>query len=147
MHARIKVMMKQLVDAPQASLPFKVSELAKRRWMAGSDDGPIVQLELLDDNRRRIILSIMARDGSGPLRASFLTMLLLEDAIATAHEPFGVCSGEASVTIYRYVDLEDVSEEQMARSLTNFVHLAEVVLGDYINESRVAFSEIAESVV
>ena len=81
MHARIKEMMKQLVDAPQASLPFKVSELAKRRWMAGSDDGPIIQLELLDDNKRGIIFSIMARDGSGPLRASFLTMLLLEDTI------------------------------------------------------------------
>ena len=147
MHARIKEMMKQLVDAPQASLPFKVSELAKRRWMAGSDDGPIVQLELLDDNKRGIIFSIMARDGSGPLRASFLTMLLLEDTIATAHEPFGVCSGEASVTIYRYVDLEEVSKEQMARSLTNFVHLAEVVLGDYFDDSTLACSEIAESAV
>ena len=147
MHARIKEMMKQLVDAPQASLPFKVSELAKRRWMAGSDDGPIVQLELLDDNKRGIIFSIMARDGSGPLRASFLTMLLLEDAIATAHEPFGVCSGEASVTIYRYVDLEDVSKEQMARSLTNFAHLAEVVLGDYLDDSTLACYEIAERAV
>ena len=147
MHARIKEMMKQLVDAPQASLPFKVSELAKRRWMAGSDDGPIVQLELLDHNKRGIIFSIMARDGSGPLRASFLTMLLLEDTIATAHEPFGVCSGEASVTIYRYVDLEEVSKEQMARSLTNFAHLAEVVLGDYLDDSTLACSEIAESAV
>ena len=88
-------MMKRFVDAPQASLPFKVSELAKRRWMAGSDNGPIVQLELLDYNKRGIIFSIMARDGSGPLRTSFLTMLLLEDTIATAHEPFGVCFGEA----------------------------------------------------
>ena len=52
MQARIKEMMKQFVDAPQALLPFKVSELVKRRWRAGSDDGPIVQLELLDDNRR-----------------------------------------------------------------------------------------------
>ena len=139
--------MKQLVDAPQASLPFKVSELAKRRWMAGSDDGPIVQLGLLDDNKRGIIFSIMARDGSGPLRASFLTMLLLEDTIATAHEPFGVCSGEALVTIYRYVDLEEMSKGQMARSLTNFTHLAEVVLGDYLDDSTSACSEIAESAV
>ena len=75
----------------------------------------------------------MARDGSGPLRVSFLTMLLLEDTIATAPEPFGVCSGEASVTIYRYVDLEEVPKEQMARSLRNFAHLAEVVLGDYLD--------------
>ena len=89
----------------------------------------------------------MARYGSGPFRVSFLTMLLLEDTIATAHEPFGVCSGEASVTIYRYVDLEEVSKEQMARSLTNFAHLAEVVLGDYFDDSTLACSEIAESAV
>ena len=44
---RIKEMMKQLVDAPLASLLYKVSELAKRRWMA-CIDGPIVQLELVD---------------------------------------------------------------------------------------------------
>ena len=55
MHARIKEMMKQLVDAPLASLLFKVSELAKRRWMAWSDDGPIVQLELVDNNKRWLI--------------------------------------------------------------------------------------------
>ena len=147
MHARIKEMMKQLVDAPQASLPFKVSELAKRRWMAGSDDGPIVQLELLDDNKRGIIFSIMARDGSGPLRASFFTMLLLEDTIATAHEPFGVCSGEASVTIYRYVDLEEASKEQIARSLTSFAQLAEVVLGDYLDAATVSYAEAGQSAV
>ena len=89
----------------------------------------------------------MARDGSGPLRVFFLTMLLLEDPIATAHEPFGVCSGEASVTIYRYVDLEEVSKEKLARSLTNFAHLTEVVLGDYLDDSTLACSEIAESAV
>ena len=89
----------------------------------------------------------MARDGSGPLRVSFLTMLLLEDTIATAHEPFGVCSGKASVTIYRYVDLEEVPKEQMARSLPNFAHLAEVVLGDYLDDSTLACYEIAESAV
>ncbi len=139
--------MKRLVDALQASLPFKVSELAKRRWMAGSDDGPIVQLELLDDNKRGIFFSIMARDGSGPPRPSFLTMLLLEDTIATAYEPFGVCSCEASVTIYRYVDLEEASKEQIARSLTSFTQLAEVVLSDYLDAATVSYAEAEQSAV
>ena len=89
----------------------------------------------------------MARDGSGPFCVSFLTMLLLEDTIATAHEPFGVCSGEASVTICRYVDLDEVPMEQMARSLPNFAQLAEVVLGDYLDDSALGCSEIAESAV
>ena len=115
--------------------------------MAGSDNGPIVQLELLAGNKRGIIFSIMARDGSGPLRASFLTMPLLEDAIATMHKPFGVCSGEALVTIYRYVDLEQASKEQIARSLTSFAQLAEVVLGDHLDVATVSYAEAGQSAV
>ena len=62
----------------------------------------------------------MAHDGGGPLREFFLTMLLLEDTNAMPHKLFGVCSGEASVTIYRHVDLEEASKEQIARSLISF---------------------------
>ena len=89
----------------------------------------------------------MARDGSGPLRVSFLSMLLLEDTIATAHEPFGVCSGEASVTIYRYVDLEEASKEQIARPFTNLTQLSEVVLGDYLAALTVSYAKAGQSVV
>jgi hypothetical protein len=141
MHTHVMEMMKDLIEVPLASMPFKVAELAKRRWMAGSEDGPLVQLELLDDGKRGIIFAIMARDGSGPLRASFLTMLLLEDTIATAQEPFGVCSGDATVTIYRYVDLTSVSKDQIGRALTNFAHLADVVLDDYLSSQTALTSE------
>ena len=141
MHTHVLEMMKDLIEVPLASMPFKVAELAKRRWMAGSEDGPLVQLELLDDGKRGIIFAIMARDGSGPLRASFLTMLLLEDTIATAQEPFGVCSGDATVTIYRYVDLTSVSKDQIGRALTNFAHLADVVLDDYLSSQTALTSE------
>ena len=89
----------------------------------------------------------MARDCSSPLRASFLTMLLLEDIIATAHEPFGVCSGEASVTIYRYVDLEEASKEQIASSMTCFAPLAEMVLGDCLDAAMVSYAEAGQSAV
>jgi len=134
MHTHVKELMKQLVEAPSSSLPFKVLELAKRRWMAGEEEGPLVQLELFDDGLRGVIFAIMARDGSGPLRASFMTMLLLEDTIATAQEPFGVCSGDATVTVYRYIDLSSVSKEQIGRALVNFSHLAQIVLGDYLSD-------------
>ena len=140
-------MMKRLVDALQASLPIKVSELAKRRWMAGSDDGPIVQLELLDYNKLGIIFRSWRAMAAAPCGASFLTMLLLEDTIATAHELFGVCACEASVTIYRYVDLEEASKEQIARSLTSFAQLAEVVLGDYLDAATVSYAEAKQSAV
>jgi hypothetical protein len=131
MHTHVKEMMKQLIETPIPSMPLKISEVAQRRWIAGSDDGPMVQLELMDDGKRGIIFAITARDGSGPLRASFLTMLLLEDTIATAQKPFGVCSGDASVTIYRYIDLVSVTKEKISQALTNFAELADVVLGDY----------------
>ena len=62
----------------------------------------------------------MARGGSVPPRAFFLTMPLLEDIIAGAQKPFGVCSGKALAKIYRYVNLEEASKEQITRSLANF---------------------------
>ena len=40
-----------------------------------------------------LVYATTARDGSGPLRASFLTMLLLEDTVANIMLPYGVCSG------------------------------------------------------
>ena len=98
-------------------------------------------------NKRGIFFSIMARDGSGPLRPSFLTMLLLEDAIATMHELFGFCACEALVTIYRYVDLEEASKEQIARSLTSFAQLAEVVRSDYLDAATVSYAEAKQSAV
>ena len=71
-------------------------------------------------------------------------MPLLKYTNATAHEPFGVCSGEASVTIYRFVDLEETSKEQIARSLTSFAQLAEVVLGDYLEPTTVIYAEAGQ---
>ena len=73
--------------------------------MIESEAGPIVQLELLDDNVTAFVDATTAHDGSGRARASFITMLLLEDTIATAMQPHGVCSGDATVTVYRKLDL------------------------------------------
>ena len=74
-------------------------------------------------------------------------MPLLRYTNATAHEPFGVCSGEASVTIYRFVDLEETSKEQIARSLTSFAQLAEVVLGNFLDAATVSYAEAGQSAV
>ena len=72
-------------------------------------------------------------------------MPLLEYTNATAHEPFGFFSGEASVTIYRFVDLEETSKEQIARSLTSFAQLAEVVLGNFLDAATVSYAEAGQS--
>ena len=92
MHAPIKAMMNELVQNPPATGPCEVTALSQRRWMIESDTGPIVQLELLDDDVTALVYATTARDGSGPLRASFLTMLMLEDAVANSMHPHGVCS-------------------------------------------------------
>jgi hypothetical protein len=42
MHTHVKEMMKQLIETPIPSMPLKISEVAQRRWIAGSDDGPMV---------------------------------------------------------------------------------------------------------
>ena len=87
MYAPIKAQMNELVQNPPDMGPCMVTALSQRRWMIEGETGPVVQLELLDDDLTGFVYATVARDGSGPLRASFLTMLLLEDTIATAPLP------------------------------------------------------------
>lgn len=128
MNAPIKTLMNDLVQNPPAAGPCEVTALSQRRWMIESEAGPIVQLELLDDDIGAFIYATTARDGSGPLRASFITMLLLEDTIATAMQPYGVCSGEATVTVYRRLDLHGATPTTIYRDMMEFAHLAATLL-------------------
>lgn len=124
MHAPIKAQMNELVQNRPASGPCEVTALSQRRWMIESEAGPVVQLELFDDDVSALVYATTARDGSGPLRASFITMLLLEDTIATAMHPHGVCSGDATVTAYRKLDLRAASPESIYREMMDFAQLA-----------------------
>ena len=128
MHAPIKAMMNELVQNPPATGPCEVTALSQRRWMIESDTGPIVQLELLDDDVTALVYATTARDGSGPLRASFLTMLMLEDAVANSMHPHGVCSGEATVTVYRKVALHDATAASIYHEMMDFGQLAATLL-------------------
>ena len=74
-----------------------------------------------------------ARDGSRPLRASFLTMLLLEDTIDHAQHPFGICSGAATVTLHRFIHLETLTTDQLAFAIANFASLNDVIFADYLS--------------
>ena len=69
----------------------RVVALAASRWMMPVNDNAIIQIELLHHANQALLSSTVARDGSGPQKASFLTMLLLEDTIAHAQHPFGHC--------------------------------------------------------
>ena len=123
MQSQIIAAMNTLVQTQTEAMPYPVTALSQRRWMIEAEPGPIVQLELLDDGSA-MIYATTARDGSGPLRASFMTMLLLEDSIANTMSPYGVCSGEATVTIYRRVRLADATPAGIFRQMMEFSQLA-----------------------
>ena len=109
-------------------MPYQVQAMSQRRWLIEADPGPIVQLELLDDGRSALIYATTARDGSGPLRSSFITMLMLEDTIANVLVPYGVCSGEATVTVYKRVSLANATAQGVFRQMMEFSQIASAVL-------------------
>ena len=90
--------------------------------------GPIFQLELLDDGRSTLIYATTARDGSGPLRSSFITMLMLEDTIANVLMPYVVCSGAATVTVHKLVSLAKATALGIFRQMMEFSQIASVLL-------------------
>ena len=102
--------------------------MSQRRWLIEADPGPIVQLELLDDGRSALIYATTARDGSGPQRSSFIMMLMLEDTIANVLVPYGVCSGEATVTVYKRVSLANATAPGVFRQMMEFSQIASAVL-------------------
>ena len=128
MSAPIITIMAGLVASAPSTLVFPVTAMSKRRWLIETDAGPVVQLECLDSPNRALIYATAARDGSGPLRAAFTTMLLLEDTIAINLGAHGVCSGEATVTVYRFIDLDGASAETIGLALTEFAHFAAALL-------------------
>jgi len=109
-----------------------IIELAASRWIMPANESTIIQIELMHHGDQALISSTVARDGSGPLKASFLTMLLLEDTIAHAQQPYGVCSGAATVTLHRFLDLGAITADQLALAIANFVSLSDVIFVDYL---------------
>ena len=58
-------------------------------------------------------------------------MLLLEDTIAHAQHPFGICSGTATVTLHRFIDPDALSTDQLA--IANFASLNDVIFANYLS--------------
>ena len=128
MQSQISNIMNDLVQNSSKAMPYQVQAMSQRRWLIEADPGPIVQLELLDDGRSALIYATTARDGSGPLRSSFITMLMLEDTIANVLSPYGVCSGEATVTVYKRVSLANATAPGVFRQMMEFSQIASAVL-------------------
>ena len=111
----------------------QVVALAASRWMMPINDNAIIQIKLPHHANQALLSSTVARDGSGPLKASFLTMLLLEDTIAHAQRPFGICSRAVTVTLHRFIDLDALSTDQLALAIANFASFDDVIFADYLS--------------
>ena len=128
MQSQISTIMNDHVKNPSDAMPYQVQAMSPRRWLIEADPGPIVQFELLDDGHSALIYATTARDGSGPLRSSFITMLMLEDTIANVLVPYGVSSGEATVTVSKRVSLANATAAGVFRQMMEFSQIASAVL-------------------
>ena len=128
----IRNLMSGLAQTQPKVLDYPVQELAASRWMSGSYDHFIVQIELLHHRNEAVLYSCLARDGSGPLKTPFLTMLMLEDTIAYAQAPYGICSGTATVTMFKFIDLTNMTAAKLAQIIANFTNLNAVIFADYL---------------
>ena len=131
--SQIRYIMSGLGDTKHHLLHDRVVALAASRWMMPLNDNAIIQIELMHHDNQALLSSTLARDGSGPLKASFLTMLLLGDTIAHAQSPFGICSGVATVTLHRFIDIEMITNDQLALAIANFATLNDVIFADYLS--------------
>ena len=112
-------------------LDYPVQELAASRWMSGSYDHFITQIELLHHCNEAVVYSCLARDGSGRLKTSFLTMLMLEDNIAYAQALHGICSGAATVSMIKFIDLTNMTAAKVVQTIANFTNLNAVIFADF----------------
>lgn len=90
----------------------------------GQNPAVILKIEETKNDDKVFVNASFARDGSGPLLASFMSMLLIEDSHATVADTIGVCSGYASVTLYHMLDISQLDEARLMHYLHNFEALA-----------------------
>ena len=98
-------------------------------WLyKGDSEAIIIKLEQTNIDNKLLVNASFARDGSGPLMASFMSMLLIENCHATRSDTFGVCSGDASVTLYHLLDVTAFDHKRLLAYLKNFEALVICVL-------------------
>lgn len=109
--------------------PEKVQFFAPYVWLYRPEDKAlIIKLEELQKPNYLCVNASFARDGSGPLLASFMSMLLIEDSHATMTGQIGICSGRASVTIYHCLDVAHWCAKRLTNYLINFEKLTLCIL-------------------
>ena len=94
----------------------------------GQNPAIIIKIEETRSAHKLFVNVSFARDGSGVLMASFMSMLLIEDSHATSADTIGVCSGHASITLYHMLDITALDSQRLLSYLENFESLALCVL-------------------
>ncbi len=95
--------------------------------MSGSFGEFIVRFELLHNDNEAVIYNCLARDGSGPLKTSFLTMLMPEYTIACARTAEAICSGAATVIMFRFIDPPYPTAKKLMQIIASFTNLNAVI--------------------
>ena len=94
----------------------------------GQNPSIMIKIEQMRCANKLFVNISFARDGSGVLMASFMSMLLIEDSHATSADTIGVCSGHASITLYHMLDITGLDSKRLLSYLENFESLAFCVL-------------------
>ncbi|MGC6518093.1 MAG: hypothetical protein ACON49_08750 [Candidatus Puniceispirillaceae bacterium] len=121
----------------------KLQFFAPYVWLyKGHNEAIIIKLEETVDSRKLCVNASFARDGSGPLLASFLSMLLIDDCHATTSDTIGVCSGEASVTLFHMLDIGALDTRRLLAYLINFENLILCTLEHAVMGDNFTISEV-----
>ena len=59
-------------------------------------------------------------------------MLLVEDVMAQAQRPFGICLGAATLTLHRFLNLATLTPDQLALPIANFTIFNDIIIADYL---------------
>ena len=59
-------------------------------------------------------------------------MLLVEDVMAQAQRPFGICLGAATLSLHRFLDLATLTPDQLALPIANFTIFNDIIIADYL---------------
>ena len=114
----------------------RVQFYAPHVWLyQGQNPSVIVKIEQIASHDRLFVNASFARDGSGPIIASFMSMLLIEEVHATTSDTIGICSGNASVTLHHLLDITDMDYHRLQTYLINFEALALCVFGKLAGQS------------
>lgn len=110
--------------AGDTAINGRISFCPPARWVFQPETRDLlIQIEPGVSEGMLILNTTLARDGSGPLLASFMSTLFIEESHATSPSGLGVCSGSVSVTFVICRSTASLRPAGFVQLLENFVQL------------------------